>query len=400
MNGSASIAGLRAASHAEPQLFRRARTDAKTFWQIRKTHPAVEETPPLRRSAMSIEGESSLGMTPKSHKKSRDKAERKSEKKRKREIEEDTEPSPFKRHQIEQISGPSPAQNDLAEASGSPDDSPFHLQTSSLYLPLSPIAQLHPLQGLCAEHLSPLILTYYPPFHGIILSYSNARLSEDVRRPKAGGIGEKVLAKSIDEYAVSFVWVTADFVIFKPQRGGWIEGWINLQNEGHLGLVCWNLFNASIDRSRLPKEWKWVAGGMSGRRKSSLKKRGKGSEIEDSEQRDESNDVEEVDGYFEDSQGQKIEGKIRFRVKDVVPSSTSEPEKGFLSIEGTMLDDEEDDDLVEQDKGKVRRKGRVPLGRRVQADHSMAGALGNGQFDGVGAEDVDGSWSAKHRVTY
>ena len=348
-----------------------------------------------------MEGGSSLGLTPKSHRKSRDKAERKSEKKRKREIQEDTELSPSKRHHPEQNPAPSTAQNDLAEVSRSANDSPFHLQTSSLYLPLSPIAQLHPLQGLCAEHLSPLILTHYPPFHGVVLSYSNVRLSEDFRRPGASDAGEKVLGRSIDEYAVSFVWVTADFVIFRPQRGGWIEGWINLQNEGHLGVVCWNLFNVSIDRSRLPREWKWIAGGMGGRRKSSLKKRGKGPDIEDTEQRDEGNDVEEVDGHFEDSEGRKIEGKVRFRVRDVVPSSTSEPEKGFLSIEGSMLgDDEEEEDLVEQDKGKVRRKGQVPLQRRVQAGHTMAGALGNGQLDGVGAEDGDRSWSAKHRPTY
>lgn len=381
-------------------LLRRARTSARSFLADTQSSPNGRKPPPLRRSAMSMEGESTLGMTPKIHKQSRDKMERKSEKKRKREIQENTAPSPAKRHQTEQNPGPSAAQNDQAEASESPEDSPFYLQTSSLYLPLSPIAQLHPLQGLCAEHLSPLILTYYPPFYGVILSYSNARLSEDLQRPGTSDPGRKVLAKSIDEYAVSFVWVTADFVILKPQRGEWIEGWINLQNEGHLGLVCWNLFNASIDRSRMPKQWRWVAGGMGGRRKSSLKKRGEDSMIEDTEQRDEANDVDEMEGHFEDSDGQKIEGDIRFRVMDVVPSSTSEPEKGFLSIEGTMLDEDEENGLVEQDKGKARRKGRVPLGRRTQADHSMAGALGNGQLDGVGEEDVNGSWSAKHRVRY
>ncbi|PBP25479.1 RNA polymerase Rpb7-like domain-containing protein [Diplocarpon rosae] len=72
--------------------------------------------------------------------------------------------------------------------------SPFHLQTSSLYLPLAPVSQKFPLEGICAEHLSPLLLTYYPPFKG---------------------------------------------------------------NEGHLGLVCWNLFNASIERKRLPSNWEW-----------------------------------------------------------------------------------------------------------------------------------------------
>jgi hypothetical protein len=43
---------------------------------------------------------------------------------------------------------------------------------------LAPISQLHSLAGICAEHLSPLILTYYPPFKGVVLSYSNAQLSK------------------------------------------------------------------------------------------------------------------------------------------------------------------------------------------------------------------------------
>ena len=349
---------------------------------------------------MSMELERSSGLTPKSHKKPKDKAESKVEKKRKRDAQDDTEPSPSKRHHSEKNPRPSAAPIDLSKVAGSPGDSPFYLQTSSLYLPLSPIAQLHPVQGLCAEHLSPLILTYYPPFHGVVLSYSNARLSEDPNRSGAGSLGEKVLAQSIAEYAVSYVWVTAEFLIFKPQRGGWIEGWINLQNEGHLGLVCWNLFNASIDRKRLPKEWRWVAGGMDGRRKSSLKNRGGGSDIEDTEQQDGAYGVEEVEGHFEDAEGQKIEGRFRFRVKNVEPSLTSEREKGFLSIEGTMLNDEEEKELLEQEINKVRRRGAGPLGRRMQSDHIMAGALGNGQLDGVGAEDVDRLWSAKHRVTY
>src|SRR5450432_1640489 len=57
-------------------------------------------------------------------------------------------------------------------------DSPFHTQTSSIYLPLAPISQRQPLEGICAEHLSPLILTYYPQLSGVILSYSQPRMSE------------------------------------------------------------------------------------------------------------------------------------------------------------------------------------------------------------------------------
>lgn len=47
-------------------------------------------------------------------------------------------------------------------------ESPFSLATVTLYLPLSPISisPTHALASLMAEHLSPLLLTYYPPTEG------------------------------------------------------------------------------------------------------------------------------------------------------------------------------------------------------------------------------------------
>ncbi|KAG9735711.1 hypothetical protein KCU73_g10440, partial [Aureobasidium melanogenum] len=58
----------------------------------------------------------------------------------------------------------SPAADDATSTS------PFVKQTSSFYLPLSPIYHAFPVDGLCAEHISPLLLTYHPPLRGVILS--------------------------------------------------------------------------------------------------------------------------------------------------------------------------------------------------------------------------------------
>ena len=224
--------------------------------------------------------------------------------------------------------------------------SPFHQQTSSFYLPLSPISQSHPVEGLCAEHLSPLILTYYPPFHAVIISYSNARLCE--RPTSASDNGERgVFARSIDEYAVSYVWVTADFLLFKPREGERIEGYINLQNEGHVGLVCWNLFNASIERKRLPKKWKWIAAGGvvdedGATQENGQKERGRG------------------EGHYVDGKGNKVEGMMSFSVRDVETSFNRQ--KGFLSIEGTTLDEEEERALAEKETLKASR-GKAGKGK-------------------------------------
>ena len=255
--------------------------------------------------------------------------------------------------------------------------SAFFVQTSSLYLPLAPISQLHPLAGLCAEHLSPLILTYYTPFRGVVLSYSNPRLGN--RPLKAADDkgddddNEQVLATSVDEYAAPFVWVTADFLLFRPKVGTLIEGWVILQNEGHIGLVCWNLFNASVGRNRIPKAWRWVKGDWDASVNGDTM-RGY-DEIQDEndgeEGGDESAEAENL-GHFEDEVGEKIEGALTFRVKRVEVQRTWDREKGercFISLEGSLLTVEEEEEAT---KRVTRKVGEEKLDRRFgNKEHSV-----------------------------
>ena len=131
-------------------------------------------------------------------------------------------------------------------------------------------------------------------------------------------------------------------------------GYVTLQNESSLGLVCWNFFNASIERGQLPPDWKWVGGGTKPKR--STKKLKKAAEIagfdkghdQDSEIRNEQRledlaldaDMEAPQGFFQDGSGVKIEGIVQFYVRHVETSRSVDRESGFLSIEGTMLDPE------------------------------------------------------------
>ena len=243
-------------------------------------------------------------------------------------------------------------------------NSPFHLQTTSLYLPLSPISQSSALTGLCAEHLSPLILTYYPPLRGIVLSYSNVRLSE-TPSPDSSSTTEPlpVLAKSVDEYAVSFIWATADFLVFRPQKGTWIEGYVNLQNESHLGLVYLNLFSASIPRSYLPKSWKWVEDPPSSS-SSNLKTAGKSN-----------NRSTEGQGHFVDENGNKVDGMVRFRIRDFETQVRVESDRGFVSIEGTLLSAEEEREVEAKEREKrVGRGTKEGVGGRSQRGRPVNGA--------------------------
>lgn len=327
----------------------------------------------------------------------------KSEKKRKRKEQDDSQdPSPKKKHRSSKRASKITAATETPRippiAPDSPAGSSFHRQTSSLYLPLPPISQLHPLQGLCAEHLSPLILTYYPPFHGVILSYANVRLSSS---PAGTTSNEDVLARSIDEYAASFIWVTADFLLFRPERGNVLEGWINLQNEGSIGLVCLNFFNASIERKRLPREWGWVSrvGGRS-HRTNTKKLNGGILSNESEEEEPRTSGIRDVEGQFQDGAGNPVEGLIRFRIKDIETSKSTEREHRFLSIEGTMLSERDEKELQEQEAIRVQRRELKRKGRPRKAEHAMSGALANGDDEEDEEAGEVRKAKLKHRVAY
>lgn len=293
------------------------------------------------------------------------------EKKRKRDHGDDSQKSKSKKHKSDK------KQRTTLQSSieDSPEEiSPFHMQTSTLFLPLAPVSQKTPLEGLCAEHLSPLILTYYPPFSGVILSYSNPRMSE----APFNNDGDSTLLRNIDEYAVSWAWVTAEFMLFKPAKGAWLEGYVNLHNEGHIGIVCWNLFNASIERKRLPEEWKWKSVGEEG-----------GDDVEGMG----ATYAEEGAGYWADGEGKKIDGTVRFRVKEI--ESNHDKERGFLTIQGTMLDNETEAEMVELELQRAVDKSSA--GRRLGG----LGGLGATSL-GVTVEPdmMDIGVGKKHRTRY
>jgi DNA-directed RNA polymerase I subunit RPA43 len=284
------------------------------------------------------------------------------EKKRKRDHELGGVKSKSKKHKSDKEASQASAPDITTQGS------PFHIQTASLFLPLAPISQKYPLEGLCAEHISPLILTYYPPLSGVLLSYSNPRLSEKPFKDD----GESVLLQNIDEYAVSWAWVTAEFLLFKPEKGALLEGYVNLQNQGHLGIVCWNLFNASIESKRLPSEWKW-------KDVKDMKNSG------DLEQGDAY--AEEGPGFWVDGEGNKVEGMVKFRVRNI--ESSHDRERGFLSIEGTMLSDEDDEELVESER-TLTQTVRDTAGRRLGGSNGL-GATSLGVIVEADMMDVDPS---------
>ncbi|KAL8918644.1 MAG: hypothetical protein Q9208_007205 [Pyrenodesmia sp. 3 TL-2023] len=332
------------------------------------------------------------------HAESKDIKERK---KRKRAAHEQAveSPAPKRKHQSKTRSHRHDNLGSPSTASKEQETSPFHQQTSSLYLSLPPIAQNHPLQGLCAEHLSPLILTYYPPLRGVVLSFHNVRLSSTPQQDPVTD-PEPALAQTIDEYAAPHVWLTAEFLLFRPRRGDTIEGWINLQNEGNIGLVCWNFFTASIERKRLPTAWKWVTGGLDVKR--SKKKKLKGSERGNESDLDQTvavpqvNGLVDAQGYFVDGDGRRVEGLIRFTIKDVETSRASGGDSGFLSMEGTLLQQSEEQEVREAEAKDEDLRARKHH-RKEQSEISiMSGAL----VDSGDIGDKVATEKPRHRFAY
>ncbi|KAJ4302474.1 hypothetical protein N0V88_002619 [Collariella sp. IMI 366227] len=254
-------------------------------------------------------------------------------------------------------------------------DFPFFTQTVSLYVPFFPVGFDKPLTNIASQHLDPLLNHYSPTLHGVLLSYSNLNLSD---RPAKASVTHPptdqtpALLHSIDEYAVGFGWLTFDAHLFVPSRGKWMEGVVQLQSEGHIGVVCWNKFNASIEAKRLPSGWKWVD--LS---KADAKRTASSSEAEEEEEKEEQEEEDVLDGeelqvveqihttgYWVNERGRKVSGKLQFRVKNFDVGLAGD--YGYLSIEGTCLDDDEEQTLTAQERETERAR---------RAKHNPAGLL-------------------------
>lgn len=310
----------------------------------------------------------------------KDKKKKSKDKKRKERTEEDvppTEPteSPEKKHKRhksedkkdkkqKRASSPPTTTTTTANSSAAvipdPKQYPFFTQTFSQRIAVWPAAFDEPLTKTAREYLDPQLNRYSPKFKGVLLAYKNVNLSD---RPQRASLKNPptdetpVTLASVGPYAPPFAWLTADLHLFVPSRGAWMEGEINLQSEGHVGVVCFGKFNASISRRSLPKAWSWVEQeedpfqetAAAGEEEEGAQEDGESKEDEESAPRLRST------GYWVDENGKKVEGKIYFRIKNFSSGSTGD--YTFLSLQGTMLDDEAEKESAAEERAmeKARR---------------------------------------------
>ncbi|KAI5856189.1 hypothetical protein GGS23DRAFT_589124 [Durotheca rogersii] len=281
---------------------------------------------------------------------------------------------------------------------------PFFAQTVSQYLPLFPSGLIELVEGFADQHLRPLLNRYVPEFHGVLLAYRNPRVGEAPARASLtpeSAMEDVVLLESINEYAVGFGWLTADVELFRPARGAWMEGIVNLQGEGHIGVVCWDMFNASIEAGRLPHGWRWIDLLSESRGESNRKGAGQTGGRADEETGEQTlepleapdDDTAQIltTGYWLDETGTRIRGgaKLYFRIKHYEIGISGD--YGYLSIEGTMLS-EEDEKAKSVEEMEVLRRRRLKNGGLLRKELKR---LPESSVTKLGADEIEDS-EARH----
>lgn len=259
--------------------------------------------------------------------------------------------------------------------------SPFHSVRLSLYLPLSAIS-LSPstaLSSLQAEHLSPLLLTYYVPAHGVVLAFTNTVLSSTRPSPSSSldlntSTSAPILAHCADDYGVSYTWLTTTFLVFRPTPGEKLSGWINVSSDGFVGLISYNYFQAGVAKNRIPRDWRWIGpgGDLAQARKRSKRKKIKIRSDSDDDVMDIDMDADKSQatqvpaedwgeddydgtGYFVSDGGSRVKGTLHYRIvdADVVPGH--DRDKWSIQIEGTLLSPEDEAALVEEERAQAEK---------------------------------------------
>ncbi|ODQ64569.1 hypothetical protein NADFUDRAFT_52204 [Nadsonia fulvescens var. elongata DSM 6958] len=202
----------------------------------------------------------------------------------------------------------------------------FHKVSTSLYVSLAPVYSQSPLIGIQTMHLDPLIMTYYAPVDGVVLAHSNTKLfpyggvdSEGVEMPEA---------KFKNDSPFTYMWISTEFLVWKPQVNDFIEGHINMSSPSHIGLLVHDTFNASIKHWGIPKDWQFIASQAD-----------EATEEADEEQETSAASDTNSLGHWVDAEGKRVEGLLQFTVKTVHNSGKVISLDGSLIAPGVLRED-------------------------------------------------------------
>lgn len=272
------------------------------------------------------------------------------------------------------------AEHDRADDRETELASPFQTVRLSIYVPVYAIALASATQSLLSTHLAPLLLTYYAPAQGVVLAFSDPSIfskppsaqNHILHAPFENEIDSRSQqALAGEESGVSWVWLTAAVLLFRPERNMEMEGHLNICSEGFIGLSLYNYFQCGIAPTRIPSTWRWS--GSADEQTPRKRRTGRKSKIKDLHhhmQSDDSVDAMELDdmevdkmvensgeevSYFTDNEGNPVTSKVRFRVvdTDVIPSHGTD--RWSLHVEGTLLGQEDEAVVLAEERATFER---------------------------------------------
>ena len=304
----------------------------------------------------------------------------------------------------------------------SSDPTCFYSSRTSLCLPIPAVSLQKASSSILAAHLAPLLLTYFPPVEGIVLGFSDPVISArpsnigadlPLQTPKDNeGISQgpvEVLARAHEEFGACWVWLTATFLVFQPSPGDELHGWTNVTSEGFVGLVSYNYFQTSVGKSRIPASWTW-SGATTKHKKKGKKGRLTEGARGSQEQSQGSNDVEDsqdVDdrqlgdaAHFVDEEGAKVPDTLVFTVVQTEMVPAHERDKLSLQIDGSLLDAEAEERLVEEERAKFERSFNRGRSKTLAADVQMSGGMALSREASVASGMSRNTPVPKHRMRY
>ncbi|KAF3939795.1 hypothetical protein ABW19_dt0200750 [Dactylella cylindrospora] len=197
--------------------------------------------------------------------------------------------------------------------------SPYALTTASRYLSISPAYSATPHIGIQRDHLDPLVFKYDPTLDGVVLLHRNLRFQSSA-------------ARILGESPFAFVWCLVEFMLWKPEVGMVLEGWVNNVSPSHVGMLYGNVFSVAVGVRGIPEGWRFVASGEKEEKEEDggegKKKKGKKTGLELIE------GLTKGMGRWVNLEGNEVEGMQKFVVTAV------KAEGGMLSLEGSFKDED------------------------------------------------------------
>ncbi|CCF58396.1 hypothetical protein KAFR_0E02430 [Kazachstania africana CBS 2517] len=194
----------------------------------------------------------------------------------------------------------------------------------SLYVSLAPMYLQNPLQGIMKQHLNSMVMKYNNTVGGVILGYENLKMSNEDPLNEDGKEDEK-LVKISNDTPFGFTWCQVDLFVWQPQVDDVLEGYIFIQSASHIGLLIHDVFNASIKKNNIPFDWTFV-------QNEETSEDVENEEADADETRASTTGRSHSMGHWVDSNGERIDGKLKFTVRSVFTTGR------LVSIEGTLLE--------------------------------------------------------------